>query len=83
MQTLDLEKLPPRARLELMDFYEFLMDKYASTEKPKVDVEKPSRWRKIAQRVHEDNRYPGGWSDQLKQDMREFRENSNFKHDET
>ncbi|WP_353573061.1 hypothetical protein [Candidatus Albibeggiatoa sp. nov. BB20] len=41
-----------------------------------------SRWHKIAQRVHEDKRYPAGWSEQLKKDMHDFRENCNFKHDE-
>jgi len=37
---------------------------------------------KIAQRVHEDNRYPVGWLEQLKKDMCDFRENCHFKHDE-
>ena len=30
MQTVNLDKLPPQARLELIDFYEFLLGKYAS-----------------------------------------------------
>jgi hypothetical protein len=32
MQTVNLDKLPPQARLELLDFYEFLLGKYASSE---------------------------------------------------
>jgi hypothetical protein len=75
MQTVNLEKLPPQARTELLDFYEFLLQKYMTTQTT-------SRWQKVAQRVHDDNCYPSGWSEQLKQDMRDFRENCNFKHDE-
>lgn len=30
MQTLDLEKLPDFAKLELQDFYQFLLQKYAN-----------------------------------------------------
>ena len=30
MQTLDINKLPAQARVELLDFYEFLLAKYAS-----------------------------------------------------
>ncbi|OQY57445.1 MAG: hypothetical protein B6245_17020 [Desulfobacteraceae bacterium 4572_88] len=30
MQTLNLEKLPTHARVELLDFYAFLLKKYAS-----------------------------------------------------
>ncbi len=29
MQTINLDKLPPQARLELLDFYEFLLKKYS------------------------------------------------------
>lgn len=83
MQTVNLDRLPPQARLELLDFYEFLLGKYAPAELPKGSTKNASRWCKIAQRVHEDTRYPGGWSKQLKQDMRDFRENFSFKHDET
>lgn len=32
MQTVNLDKLPPQARLELLDFYEFLLEKYAPSE---------------------------------------------------
>ena len=32
MQTLNLEKLPTHARVELLDFYEFLLKKYAPHE---------------------------------------------------
>lgn len=32
MQTVNLNKLPPQARLELLDFYEFLLKKYAPLE---------------------------------------------------
>lgn len=32
MQTVNLDKLPPQARLELLDFYEFLLGKYAPSE---------------------------------------------------
>jgi len=28
MQTINLDKLPPPARVELLDFYEFLLKKY-------------------------------------------------------
>ncbi len=29
MQTVNLNKLPPQARIELLDFYEFLLKKYS------------------------------------------------------
>ena len=32
MQTVNIDKLPPQARLELLDFYEFLLKKYAPSE---------------------------------------------------
>ncbi len=32
MQTVNLDKLPPQARLELLDFYEFLLGKYVPSE---------------------------------------------------
>ncbi len=32
MQTVNLDKLPPQARLELLDFYEFLLEKHAPSE---------------------------------------------------
>lgn len=80
MQTVNLDKPLPQARLELLDFYEFLLGKYASAEQPQTSMKKMSRWSKIAQRVHEDTRYPGGWSTQLKQDMCDFQENFSFKH---
>jgi len=32
MKTLDLEKLPPCAQEELLDFYEFLLKKYVPSE---------------------------------------------------
>lgn len=36
-----------------------------------------NKWVTIAERVH--NQSDGGWSEQLKKDMREFRENVNLK----
>lgn len=32
MQTVNINKLPPQARIELLDFYEFLLQKYKPTE---------------------------------------------------
>ena len=43
----------------------------------------PSKWAKIAQRVHTDPVHLAGYSQQLKKDMREFRENFEFIHDRT
>jgi hypothetical protein len=51
-------------------------------EKTPVVAESPSRWKTIAERVHQDTRHPGGWSEPLKQDMRTFRESFHFRHDE-
>ena len=36
MQTVNLDKLPIQARLELLDFYEFLLRKYAPPEARKL-----------------------------------------------
>ncbi|KHD06081.1 hypothetical protein PN36_17125 [Candidatus Thiomargarita nelsonii] len=40
-------------------------------------------WAKIAQRIHTDPVHLAGYSQQLKKDMREFRENFEFLHDRT
>lgn len=47
------------------------------------ETKSESRWKKIAERVHQDSSYPGGWSESLKQEMQSFRESFHFKHDET
>jgi len=41
----------------------------------------PYRWASIAQRVHNDPVPLAGYSQQLKKDMKEFRENFEFLHD--
>ncbi len=41
----------------------------------------PSKWAKIAQRVQNDPVHLEGYSDQLKRDMKEFRNNFEFIHD--
>ncbi len=67
------EKLPIDERLLLIErLVESIRRVSVSASKPK------SRWANIAKRVHEDKRY-GGWSEQLKRDMREFRDNFVFK----
>jgi hypothetical protein len=43
----------------------------------------PSKWAKIAQRIHTDPVHLAGYSQQLKKDLREFRENFEFLHDKT
>jgi homospermidine synthase len=52
----------------------------------KLQVQKDSessKWAKIAQRIHNDPVHLAGYSQQLKKDMREFRENFEFIHDKT
>jgi hypothetical protein len=41
----------------------------------------PSRWAKIVQRVQNDPIHLDGYSQQLKKDMKKFRENFEFLHD--
>ena len=41
----------------------------------------PSRWARIVERIEADPVHLDGYSEQLKTDMREFRENFEFKHD--
>jgi hypothetical protein len=41
----------------------------------------PHRWAKIVQRVQNDPIHLDGYSQQLKKDMKEFRENFEFLHD--
>ncbi len=41
----------------------------------------PNRWAKIVQRVQNDPIHLDGYSQQLKKDMKEFRENFEFLHD--
>jgi hypothetical protein len=40
-----------------------------------------SKWAQIAQRIDNDPVHLAGYSQQLKQDMKEFRENFEFLHD--
>ncbi|MDM8546135.1 DUF2281 domain-containing protein [Candidatus Venteria ishoeyi] len=42
METINLNKLPPQAKIELLDFYKFLLGKYASFETPQMQ-QKPSK----------------------------------------
>ncbi len=42
MQTLNIELLPDNARNELLDFYEFLLDKYVKTTQKPVDIKQDS-----------------------------------------
>ena len=39
-QKIDLEVLPEEARKEMMDFYEYLLNKYAKAKKEKTTMEK-------------------------------------------
>ncbi len=42
MQTVNINKLPPQARVELLDFYDFLIQKYVPFESiAKKDEEQP------------------------------------------
>jgi hypothetical protein len=43
MQTININKLPPQARIELLDFYEFLLKKYMPFEKIAKDGEEPTK----------------------------------------
>jgi homospermidine synthase len=45
------------------------------------NVSEPSKWAKMAQRLHNDPVHLAGYSQQLKKDMREFRDNFEFQHD--
>ncbi|MBL7093743.1 hypothetical protein ISS22_07200 [candidate division KSB1 bacterium] len=47
--------------------------------KPK---DKLSKWAKIVQRVENDPIHLEGYSEQLKNDIKEFRDNFDFKHDQ-
>ncbi len=50
--------------------------------KPQMkNVSEPSKWAKIAERIHNDPVHLAGYSQQLKKDMRELRENFEFQHD--
>ncbi len=40
-----------------------------------------SRWQRLVERIEADPVHLDGYSEQLKRDMREFRENFEFKHD--
>jgi len=44
--------------------------------------EKLSKWAKIVQRVENDPVHLAGYSEQLKKDMKEFRDDFEFKHDQ-
>lgn len=41
----------------------------------------PSRWARLVERIEADPVHLDGYSDQLKRDMREFRDNFAFPHD--
>ena len=40
LKEIDLERLPEEARKELLDFYEFLLEKYSKKKKNKLNIEK-------------------------------------------
>ncbi|MBC8179788.1 hypothetical protein H8E88_01575 [candidate division KSB1 bacterium] len=50
--------------------------------KRKMPMGKSSKWAKIAQRVENDPVHLKGYSEQLKKDIKEFRDNFDFKHDQ-
>jgi len=84
--TLDLDALPDEAQRELVVFYQFLVFKYHHQEPPpsRTDgsAEEPSKWAKLVQRVQNDPVHLAGYAKTLQQDMQEFRENFEFKHDQ-
>jgi len=45
-------------------------------------VSRQSKWRKIVNRVTNDPNHLGGYSEKLKKDIKEFRDNFEFEHDQ-
>ena len=75
-QRLNLDLLSDKGKEELFDFYEFLVFKYPNNETPQQ-----SKWAKIVRRIENDPVHFAGYGEQLKQDMRDFRESFAFPHE--
>jgi hypothetical protein len=60
---------------------ELVKDAFKNHQLPSSKVPEPSKWAKIVQRVQNDPVHLAGYSQQLKKDMKEFRENFEFLHD--
>ncbi len=76
----DIYTLPPEEQREkIIKALQSAPPKKTETSSP---VEKPSKWAKIVQRVENDPVHLAGFSEQLKKDMKEFRDDFEFKHDQ-
>ena len=53
-KTIQIENLPTPARRELMDFYEFLLQKYAAPLKNKRKLQSPEKIKRL-KRIFEDS----------------------------
>lgn len=76
----DIQSLPPEQQREkVMRAFQVVvkMEKSAPHSRSKQ-----SKWAKIVQRVEDDPVHLAGYSEQLKKDMKEFRNNFDFKHDQ-
>ena len=79
-QRFDLDLLPEKAKEELFEFYEFLVFKYHRNAAREGERPHQSKWAQLVQRVEQNPVHLAGYGEQLKQDMREFRETFVFKN---
>ena len=75
----NIQTLPPEKQKE--NILKALEDIQVIKSKIKKSGNKQSKWAKIVQRVENDPIHLEGYSEQLKKDIKEFRDNFDFKHD--
>ncbi len=60
---------------------ELVKEAFKTNKLPNSKMPEPSKWAKIVQRVQNDPNHLAGYSQQLKKDMQDFRENFAFSND--
>ena len=81
-QKFNLNLLSDRGKEELFDFYEFLVFKYPNNDATQDNkTPQQSKWANIVRRIERDPVHLAGYGEQLKQEMREFRESFVFTHE--
>jgi len=76
----NIKTMPPEKQKE--NILKALQDIQFIKTKNTNKIDKPSKWAKIVQRIENDPSHLEGYSVQLKKDIKEFRENFDFKHDQ-
>ena len=78
----NLETLPPEQQTEKV-LKALQATHCIKTKKIIQPIDKLSKWAQISKRIENDPIHLDGYSEQLKKDMKEFRDNFEFSHDQS